>query len=161
MAQGPLRRIVDEISYALIKGSGGGALSKKILCSFGVDVDAVAGGRGSCGGEDSSLDISRGLFAGEEGAPRLVKLFDKYGMKVTWFVPGHSAETFPDQMKLVVDAGHEIGLHGYSHENPAHMTHKKEEDVLDKSIELIEKLSGKYPKGYFPLNFSISSIDKL
>jgi peptidoglycan/xylan/chitin deacetylase (PgdA/CDA1 family) len=88
-------------------------VSKKILCSFGVDVDAVAGWLGSYGGEDSSLDISRGLFAGEVGAPRLVKLFDKYGMKDTWFVPGHSAETFPDQMKLVVDAGHEIGLHGY------------------------------------------------
>src|ERR1700716_1644796 len=147
MAQGPLRRIVDEISYALIKGSGGGALSKKILCSFGVDVDAVAGWLGSYGGEDSSLDISRGLFAGEEGAPRLVKLFDKYGMKVTWFVPGHSAETFPDPMKLVVDAGHEIGLHGYSHENPVHMTPQQEEDVLDKPIQLVERLSGRGRRG--------------
>lgn len=50
-------------------------MSKNILCSFGVDVDAVAGWLGSYGGEASSLDISRGLFAGEVGAPRLVKLF--------------------------------------------------------------------------------------
>ena len=95
---------------------------KEILCSFGVDVDAVAGWLGSYGGEDSPTDISRGLFAGEVGVPRLVKLFDRCGIKTTWFVPGHSIETFPEQMKVVVDAGHEIGLHGYSHENPIAMT---------------------------------------
>ena len=38
-------------------------MAKEILCSFGVDVDAVAGWLGSYGGEDSTLDISRGLFA--------------------------------------------------------------------------------------------------
>jgi peptidoglycan/xylan/chitin deacetylase (PgdA/CDA1 family) len=133
-------------------------MAKEILCSFGVDVDAVAGWLGSYGGEDSSLDISRGMFAGEVGVPRLVKLFDKYGMKTTWFVPGHSIETFPDQMKLVVDAGHEIGLHGYSHENPVSMTPQQEEDVLDKSIELVERLSGRRPRGYVAPWWELSPV---
>src|SRR5437762_14271064 len=97
-------------------------MTKEILCAFGVDVDAVAGWLGSYGGEDSSLDISRGMFAGEVGSPRLVRLFAKYKMKTTWFVPGHSIETFAAQMTMVVDAGHEIGLHAYSHANPVHMT---------------------------------------
>ena len=48
-------------------------MAKDILCAFGVDVDAVAGWLGSYGGEDSPDDISRGLFAGEIGAPRLLK----------------------------------------------------------------------------------------
>ena len=48
-------------------------MPKEILCGFGVDVDAVAGWLGSYGGEDSPDDISRGLFAGEVGAPRLLK----------------------------------------------------------------------------------------
>ncbi len=51
-------------------------MAKEILCGFGVDVDAVAGWLGSYGGEDSPDDISRGLFAGEVGAPRLLKLFE-------------------------------------------------------------------------------------
>ena len=50
-------------------------MPKEILCSFGVDVDAVAGWLGSYGGEDSPDDISRGLFAGEVGVPRLLELF--------------------------------------------------------------------------------------
>ena len=56
-------------------------MAKEILVGFGVDVDAVAGWLGSYGGEDSPDDISRGLFAGEVGSPRLVKLFDRLGIK--------------------------------------------------------------------------------
>jgi hypothetical protein len=90
-------------------------MAKEILCGFGVDVDAVAGWLGSYGGEDSPDDISRGLFAGEVGSPRLLKLFGRLGIKTTWFIPGHSIETFPAEMKAVAEAGHEIGIHGYSH----------------------------------------------
>lgn len=121
---------------------------KEILCAFGVDVDAVAGWLGSYGGEDSPDDISRGLFAGEVGSPRLLKLFERYKLKTTWFIPGHSIETFPEQMKAVVDAGHEVGIHGYSHENPIAMTREQERDVLDYNIELVTRLTGKRPTGY-------------
>ena len=46
--------------------------------TIGIDVDAVAGWLGSYGGEDSPCDITRGLFAGEIGSPRLLKMFGKY-----------------------------------------------------------------------------------
>lgn len=51
---------------------------------------------------------AKGLYAGEVGVPRLLKLFDKYNIKTTWFIPGHSLETFPEQMASVRDAGHEM-----------------------------------------------------
>ena len=123
-------------------------MAKKILVAYGIDVDAVAGWLGSYGGEDSPDDISRGLFAGEVGAPRLLDLFDKYQLKTTWFIPGHSVETFPEQMKEVARRGHEIGMHGYSHENPIAMTREQETAVLDRSLELITELAGKRPTGY-------------
>ncbi len=123
-------------------------MPKEIFCAFGIDVDAVAGWLGSYGGEDSPDDISRGLFAGEVGSPRLLKLFARWGIKTTWFIPGHSIETFPEQMAAVAAAGHEIGIHGYSHENPIEMTPEQEEAVLDKCIDLVTKLSGRRPTGY-------------
>ncbi len=123
-------------------------MAKKILVAYGIDVDAVAGWLGSYGGEDSPDDISRGLFAGEVGTPRLLDLFDKYKLKTTWFIPGHSVETFPDEMKEVARRGHEIGMHGYSHENPIAMTREQETAVLDRSLELITDLAGKRPTGY-------------
>ncbi|MQA85835.1 MAG: polysaccharide deacetylase family protein [Streptosporangiales bacterium] len=123
-------------------------MAKDIKCIFGVDIDAVGGWLGSYGGEDSPNDIQRGMFAGEVGVPRVLKLFKKYNIPASWFVPGHSLETFPEQIKAIVDAGHEIGAHGYSHENPVAMTPKQEEDVLAHCVELIEKVSGRPPRGY-------------
>ncbi|GGZ68793.1 polysaccharide deacetylase family protein [Streptomyces bluensis] len=122
--------------------------SKDIRVAFGVDVDAVAGWLGSYGGEDSPCDISRGLFAGEVGMPRILRLFERRGLRTTWFIPGHSIETFPDQTRMVVDAGHEIGIHGYSHENPIAMTRAQESAVLDRGIDLVEQVSGRRPTGY-------------
>ena len=121
---------------------------KRILCAFGVDLDAVAGWLGSYGGEDSPDDISRGLFAGEVGTPRLLKLFARLGIKTTWFIPGHSMETFPDETRMIVEGGHEIGLHGYSHENPIAMTAEQEEAVLLRCIDLVTQVTGKRPTGY-------------
>jgi peptidoglycan/xylan/chitin deacetylase (PgdA/CDA1 family) len=131
---------------------------KEIFLAYGVDVDAVAGWLGSYGGEDSPDDISRGMFAGEVGTERLLKLFNKYNLKTTWFIPGHSIETFPDQTRMIVEAGHEIGIHGYSHENPIAMTAQQEETVLLKCIDLVEKVSGKRPTGYVAPWWEFSNI---
>ncbi|WP_434286907.1 polysaccharide deacetylase family protein [Celeribacter sp. SCSIO 80788] len=133
-------------------------MAKEILVGFGIDVDAVAGWLGSYGGEDSPDDISRGMFAGEVGSIRLLDLFDKLGVKTTWFIPGHSVETFPEQMKEVAKRGHEIGIHGYSHENPIAMTPEQEEAVLDKCIGLITELSGKRPTGYVAPWWEFSNV---
>jgi peptidoglycan/xylan/chitin deacetylase (PgdA/CDA1 family) len=59
---------------------------------------------------------------------------------------------------MIVDAGHEVGAHGYSHENPVAMTPKQEEDVLAKSVELIEKVSGKAPRGYVAPWWEMSEV---
>ena len=133
-------------------------MAKEIFCCIGIDVDAVAGWLGSYGGEDSPDDISRGLFAGEIGTRRLLKLFDKYGLKTTWFIPGHSIETFPEETKLIVEAGHEIGMHGYSHENPISMTPEQEEAVLVKCIGLIEGVCGRRPTGYVAPWWEFSNV---
>lgn len=123
-------------------------MSKDIQICVGVDVDAVAGWLGSYGGADSPNDIQRGVFAGEVGSLRLLRLFERYGIQSTWFIPGHSIESFPAQMQAVADAGHEIGAHGYCHENPVAMSEQQERDVLQRSVELVEKLSGRVPRGY-------------
>jgi peptidoglycan/xylan/chitin deacetylase (PgdA/CDA1 family) len=133
-------------------------MAKEILCGFGIDVDAVAGWLGSYGGEDSPDDISRGLFAGEVGAPRLLELFRRWGIKTSWFIPGHSIETFPAEMKAVADAGHEVGIHGYTHENPIAMTPAQEEEVLDKCIALVTQLTGRRPTGYVAPWWEFSAV---
>jgi peptidoglycan-N-acetylglucosamine deacetylase len=121
---------------------------KEILVSFGVDVDAVAGWLGSYGGQDSPNDISRGVFAGTVGVPRLVQFFERFDLRTTWFVPGHSLESFPDEIQAVMDAGHEIGLHGYSHENPTELSREQELDILEYTMSITERAWGQRPRGY-------------
>ncbi|NON61333.1 polysaccharide deacetylase [Acidianus sp. RZ1] len=118
-----------------------------IYVSVTVDVDAIAGWLGSYGGQDSLCDLSRGEFAGKVGVPRLLNLMEKLGIKSTWFVPGHSLETFKEEITSVVEAKHELGTHGYSHENPLMLTKEKEEKILKKCVGLIEDLTGEKPKG--------------
>jgi peptidoglycan/xylan/chitin deacetylase (PgdA/CDA1 family) len=132
--------------------------NKEIRVAYGVDVDAVAGWLGSYGGENSPCDISRGIFAAEVGVPRLLRLFAKFGIKATWFVPGHSMESFPQQIKQVVEEGHEIGLHGYSHENPLAMTPDQEEQVLKKTIELATDMADQKPVGYVAPWWEFSNV---
>ena len=52
--------------------------------------------------------------------PRILRLLARRDIPVTFFIPGHTIETYPDVCRMIVDAGHEVGLHGYAHEfNPA------------------------------------------
>jgi peptidoglycan/xylan/chitin deacetylase (PgdA/CDA1 family) len=133
-------------------------MAKEIKVCVGTDIDAVAGWIGSYGGQDSPADIQRGMFSGEVGIPRLLKLFEKYGIYTTFFAPGHSIETFPHRIEQIVAAGHELGAHGYTHENPIAMTAAQEEDVINKSISLIEKFSGQRPRGYIAPWCELSAI---
>lgn len=123
-------------------------MAKDIKVCIGVHVDAVAGWLGSYGGQDSPNDIQRGMFAGEVGVPRLRRMLEQRGLPATWFVPGHSIETFPREIGDVAAAGFEIGCHGYSHENPVAMTAQQEADVLGRSVELVTDLTGSAPRGY-------------
>ena len=69
-------------------------MTKKIYCAFGTDIDSVAGQIGSYGGGDSPNDIQRGIFATEVGVPRLLRLFKKYEMRTSFFIPGIRSRHF-------------------------------------------------------------------
>jgi len=125
---------------------------KRVKVAISFDFDAVSGWLGTgCHPDNNMADYSSGIFAGQVGAIRLLNLLKKTNIadKVTWFIPGHTIETFPASVQKVVESGAEIGLHGYSHEGIYQMTSQQESDVLDKCIEVATKLcGGKKPRGY-------------
>lgn len=63
-------------------------------------------------------------------------------------MPAHSIESFPEQLAKVRDAGHEIGLHGYTHEFASTLNMQQQRDVLAKSIDVLTKFTGKKPRGW-------------
>jgi peptidoglycan/xylan/chitin deacetylase (PgdA/CDA1 family) len=75
-------------------------------------------------------------------------LLKKYNLESTWFCPGLSIESFPETVRDIFSSGHEIGAHGYSHEDPRKLSVEQEKGVFNKSIELIKDVTGSSPKGF-------------
>jgi peptidoglycan/xylan/chitin deacetylase (PgdA/CDA1 family) len=92
--------------------------------------------------------VSRGIYGATVGLDRLLKLLDKYNIKASFFTPAHSIQSFPKQLEKVRDAGHEIGLHGYTHEYPSLMSESQQRDVLARSIQVLTEFCSKKPLGY-------------
>lgn len=92
--------------------------------------------------------IARGEF-GEVGAARLVDLLAEQAIPSTWFIPGHTIDTYPDVCRRVVDGGHEVAYHGYCHEAPSSRRDEEEERaILERGIDRIEHLTGQPPTGH-------------
>jgi peptidoglycan/xylan/chitin deacetylase (PgdA/CDA1 family) len=99
--------------------------------------------------------VSRGEF-GAVAAPRILRLLERRGLPSTWFVPGYTAATYPDLVRAVADAGHEIGNHGWSHVPPAQLSRDEEEAELVKTSNLLEELTGRAPRGYRSPSWDLS-----
>ncbi len=104
----------------------------------------------------SPTPISRGEF-GIVGARRIVALMSRFNIKTSWFIPGHTLETYPDACRQVADAGHEIGHHGWTHVPPANMTREEEEEGLIRANEQIKKLTGRFARGYRSPSWDLSA----
>ena len=110
--------------------------------------------------DNNMANYSSGHFAGNVGIPHLLKPFRKYGIasSVTWFILGHSMESFPKETRMIVDSGAEISRHGYAHKGGSQMAETQEHDVIRKCVELATKLTGRKPLGWrAPEN--LSTID--
>lgn len=121
----------------------------KIALSF--DFDALSAFLGTGDHPDNNMaDYSTGVFSGRIGARRLLRMLQKYQVadKTTWFIPGHTMDTFPDTCKEIFESGAEIGLHGYAHEGAYQMTVEQERDVFTKCVETHHKLTGKKVMGW-------------
>jgi len=91
--------------------------------------------------------VSRGEF-GKVGTERLLDVLRRHQVLSSWFIPGHTIETFPDLVKRIADSGHEIGHHGYCHENPASVAPDEEQRILERGIACIRRVTGQTPMGY-------------
>ncbi len=119
-------------------------MEKKISVCLSFDFDAISLWLG--GFRASSLSaISRGEFD-RVGAERLIAMLRDANIRSTWFVPGHSVETYPHIIEILVAAGHEIGNHGYLHSHPK--SPEDEAAILDRGSEVIARITGRRPLGY-------------
>jgi peptidoglycan/xylan/chitin deacetylase (PgdA/CDA1 family) len=119
-----------------------------ILLTFDVDADSSVHGAYS-GRPDELVARSKGQFGPRVGLARLLDLLEKHSIRSTFFVPGWTAETYPENVKEIAHRGHEVGVHGYKHENLAQLNSREdEEEIFRKSIDCLQALTGQRPFGF-------------
>lgn len=106
--------------------------------------------------QTSATPVSRGEFGANVGLGRVLDLLAEKGVKATFFVPAHTAASYPDQTRRILAAGHEIGAHGYCHESPIGVEPAEEARLLDAAIA---KLQGVLGAGFRPVGYRSPAWD--
>jgi peptidoglycan/xylan/chitin deacetylase (PgdA/CDA1 family) len=82
------------------------------------------------------------------GVPRILAILERHGVPATFFVPGFTADRYPEIVRAIVEGGHEIAHHGYLHESVSSLTSEQEEQVLVRGIDSLERAGGQRPVGW-------------
>ncbi len=153
-AQAGTRWTEEQLKAAVAGSRAGRKLTPKVwpnnsrvaVClSFDVDNESYL----LASGTTSPTTLSAADFGAQEGLPRILALLDKYQIPASFFIPAVSALLHPEQIPAIMKSGrHEIGVHGWIHENPPALQPGEEERLLNQAIDYITKATGKRPVGY-------------
>jgi peptidoglycan/xylan/chitin deacetylase (PgdA/CDA1 family) len=97
--------------------------------------------------------LHRGEYGARVGVPRILRLLADRELKATFFVPGHTAESFPAETESILAAGHELAHHSYAHVDPSIQSADEERADMERAWQVLERLGAR------PLGFRSPSAD--
>jgi peptidoglycan/xylan/chitin deacetylase (PgdA/CDA1 family) len=134
-----------------VTGESGGAWPagyRAAACfTFDLDAEAVALAADPALADRMSV-MSHQSYGPLAGVPRLLRLLDTHQVKATFFVPGFTARRYPDVVRAIAAAGHEIAHHGYLHEPLNGAGEAAEISYLDRGLAALTEVTGVRPVGY-------------
>jgi peptidoglycan/xylan/chitin deacetylase (PgdA/CDA1 family) len=92
--------------------------------------------------------MSHQAYGPKVGVPRILRMLERQGLKATFFIPGLTADRYPQTVEAVAEAGHEIGHHGYSHIPLYQLDEAGERRELERGLESLERILGHAPAGF-------------
>jgi peptidoglycan/xylan/chitin deacetylase (PgdA/CDA1 family) len=116
------------------------------VLSFDVDAESaiLAQGRRYA---DHAMVMTHQAYGPLVGVPRLLGLLEDFGITGTFFVPGLTADRYPQVVERIAAAGHEIGHHSYSHLSPVDLGEAGERADFERALETLDRV-GVRPKGH-------------
>jgi peptidoglycan-N-acetylglucosamine deacetylase len=121
------------------------APAPRLTVALTIDHDAISD---SIRRGDPIVKLSHGEFGPRVGAPRILELLARRGIQATWFVPGHTLETFAESTAAILAGGHELACHGWFHEDFSELSTDDQRAILERSAEAVERVSGVRPAGW-------------
>jgi peptidoglycan/xylan/chitin deacetylase (PgdA/CDA1 family) len=131
---------------------------KKAAASFTFDVDAESPWLAmdpQNAGRPGLLSLAR--YGPRVGVPLILDVLRHHGVRGTFFLPGVNVELYPETVAAIVQEGHELALHGYTHTAPADMTPEQEAEELERAYELLTGAGG-VVTGYRSPSWDVSRV---
>jgi len=111
---------------------------KGFAVAFTFDFDAE---EGVIGNDPANADrpgiLSQGTYGAKVAVPLILELLADKGVTATFFIPGRVAERHPTRVEAIVEAGHEVAHHGYTHTSPTSLSRDEEDLELAKGLEVL------------------------
>lgn len=117
-----------------------------VLLSFDVDAEAPILAMGEHHATDLSA-MSHQAYGPLVGIPRILELLDRHGVPGTFFVPGVTAQRWPQAVRSIAGADHEIALHGHTHAPITDLDEEGQSTDLDLAVAALGELDIE-PRGY-------------
>jgi peptidoglycan/xylan/chitin deacetylase (PgdA/CDA1 family) len=95
---------------------------------------------------DRLYPISMGRYGPTVAIPRILDTYRRYGIHQSFFLPGWCVETYPNAVEAILEGGHEIGHHGYLHEDPIEAPDQRY--WFERALAAYRKYCGGTPAGY-------------
>lgn len=101
-------------------------------------------------GDTAPVTLSNGEYGTTEGLPRIMALYDKYHIPGSFYIPAVTGLLYPEMIsELKKRPRHEVGIHGWIHEDVVGLNDRAEEKrLLHKALDFWTKAMGKKPVGY-------------
>ena len=116
------------------------------VISFDMDADSLIHIARPGDSYDRLYPISMGRYGPQVAVPRILETYRRLGIKQSFFIPGWCIETYPDSIEAILAGGHEIGHHGYLHEDPLDAPDQR--GWFEKALAAHHKYCGGTPAGY-------------
>ncbi len=117
-----------------------------LALTFPLDAESCLLAQGRRYAEHANV-MSHQAYEPQVAVPRLLELLRRLAVKATFYVPGITAERWPNCVEAVLADGHEIAHHSYSHRMPVSMSPDEERRDFERALEALAKF-GVQPKGH-------------
>jgi peptidoglycan/xylan/chitin deacetylase (PgdA/CDA1 family) len=98
-------------------------------------------------GGESIGKLSQGQYGNRQGVPRILNILKHHEVPASFYVPAVTALLYPEEQQRVIAEGHEIGIHGWIHERNSVLPYAAEKDLMQRSSDVLEKITGVRPVG--------------
>lgn len=118
-----------------------------VAITFDMDADSLIHIEKGKAGVNYLSSISMLRYGPDVAIPRILEGYKRFGLTQTFFTPAWCIEQHPKAIEAILEGGHEIGFHGYIHEAPNALPPDEERYWMQRSIDIIERFTGKRPRG--------------